>query len=129
MTTRTLTFAPEDTKRFELLLTGFLLGGNQANQSENGAKSRTRDDRKREAKILRALKAISDPPLVPSSNGQPPDETRRSLQITGGAVSLEQDQLDIVIKYVEACPFLTHVSDDVDDLLDWLYAAPRVEHK
>jgi hypothetical protein len=125
MTTRSLTFAPEDTKRFELLLTGFLLGGNQLYPQS----SRTRDDRKREAKILRALKAISDPPIVPSGNGQPPDETRRSLSVTGGAVSLEQDQFDIVIKYVEACPFLTHVSDDVDDLLDWLYAAPRVEHK
>ena len=116
--TRTLTFAPEDGKRFELLLTGFLLGGNQANKDA----SRTRDDRKREAKILRALKQISDPP---SSNGQPPDEMRRALHQAGGAVALEQDQLDMVIKYVEACPFLTHVSDDVDDLLDWLYAAPR----
>jgi hypothetical protein len=129
MTTRTLTFTPDDGKRFELLLTGFLLGGNQANQSESGARSRSRDDRKREAKIVRALKAISDAPVTASTNGQPPDEARRTLRATGGAVVLEQDQLDVVIKYVEACPFLTHVSDDVDDLLDWLYAAPRGEHR
>jgi hypothetical protein len=125
MTTRTLTFTAEDGKRFELLLTGFLLGGNQANKDA----SRSRDDRKREAKILRGLKAISDAPITPSTNGQPPDETRRTLHAAGGAVVLEQDQLDVVIKYVEACPFLTHVSDDVDDLLDWLYAAPRGEHR
>lgn len=117
--TRTLTFDAADGKRFELLLTGFLLGGNQANKDT----SRSRDDRKRESKILRALKAISDPALA--TNGQPPDETRRTLHEAGGAVTLEQDQLDLVIKYVEACPFLTHVSDDVDDLLDWLHAAPR----
>lgn len=119
--TRTLTFGTDDGKRFELLYAGFVLGGNTLHQQT----SRAAHERKQEAKILRAFKAVSDPA---PANGQPADESVRRLRLPGEGelvVALEQDQLDLLVKYVEACPFLTHVSDQVDELLDWLHATPR----
>jgi hypothetical protein len=120
---RLLTFTRDDDKKFDLLYTGFLLGGNTVNQS-----SRPPHERKKEAKIQRALKAVSEP--MPPTDGQPADDNRRRLRtsdVGGIEVALEQDQHDLLLKYVEACPFLTHVSDQVDELLDWLHAAPRDE--
>lgn len=111
--TRTLTFTPDDAPRFELLYTGFLQGGNTLHPN-----SRTRDERKKEAKILRALKAISV--------GEPTAIKRELLtsDASNASITLEQDQHDLLVQYVEACPFTTQVSDVVDDLIDWLRAAP-----
>jgi hypothetical protein len=120
--TRRLTFGPEDAQKFDLVLTGFLQGGNALNQSNK----REAHERKKEAKVLRALKGISDPV---ASNGKPTnplvDNEQRQLRTGGGDVVLEQDQHEVLVKYIEACPFTTQISDLVDDLLDWLHAAPR----
>ena len=110
---RKLTFTAEDAERFKLLYLGFVIGGNVTNKTGQ----RSRDERAKEAKILRAFKAIS------VEEGE-----ARALAVNGHAMvmDLDQKQHDLLSKYLEAAPFPTQQSDDVDDLIDWLESAPRL---
>jgi len=112
---RTFTFTKTDAKKFEMLYSGFLAGGNALHQTA----APKRDERIKERSILRALKAISE-----ETNA----ETRtRKLHAAGGAVTLEQADHELLLKYLEAAPFATVVSDELADLLDWVSAADKTE--
>jgi hypothetical protein len=112
--TFTLEFVGDRAKtRFEKLYVGFIIGGNILHQD----KSRTRDDRAKEAGVLRQLKSVSVE--APTSL----DLGMRALNGGPGKIQLDAKQYEILKKYVEAAPFPTQDSDDVDDALDWLCSA------
>lgn len=107
---RVLKFEKDDTRRFELFYNGFVSGGNFTyRQSE-----RSRDIRAKESRILKAIKAIS------TEAG----ETRALIE-DGGTIVLDQKQFEILEKYLEVAPFFTQISDEVDELLDWVSAADK----
>jgi hypothetical protein len=116
---RTLTFSPEANKTFILLYTAFLQGGNQQYRSANG--QRPPEERRREAKILRALNSVS---IITD-----PETGARKLAPEGGAVTLDQGLFVLLEKYTEQAPIPTEVSLEHADLLDWLSAAPKVEEE
>ena len=116
--TRVLKFDGSEKDRFDLLFGGFLQGGNALLQRAQG--QRTRDERSKEAKILKALKSISTKKT--SDKGE-----TWVLNDTGGELNLDQSQHSLLLKYIEAAPFPTYQSDDLVDLLDWVDAAEKVE--
>ncbi len=125
--TRTLTFGPckhddgtltGECKRFTLFVNLFLLGGNILHfNPQTGPISRSPTDRKMEAKIVKAYKAISD---------ELPDGTR-SLKLEGGTISLDQPQFVLLERYLAAGPAGTQESDAVQDLIEWVSAAEKSE--
>ena len=112
---RTLRFTKADGEKFAMLYTGFLIGGNGLHPQG----TRTRDERIKERTILTALKAVSE-----ETNA----ETKaRKLLAEGGVVAIEQPLHELLMKYLEAAPYATAVSDDLADLLDWVAAADKTE--
>jgi hypothetical protein len=111
---RVLTFDGEKgARRFALAHQGFLAGGN-ASQGQTAVDRATLRQR---ARILRAFKALAqDPEALP-------------LVLNGGdgVLRLEQPELALLEKYVEATPWTVHIAEDVDDLLDFLSAAAKEE--
>lgn len=107
-----------DKLRFGTLFGAFCLGGNRLLNQSSGARSR--DERAKDAKVLKALKAIA----FESTEGA--DGSRKTYRLgdEGGEVRLDQKQHKLLMSYVEAAPFPTEQSDQLDDLLDWLDAAP-----
>lgn len=121
--TRILKFGTteEDAERFRYVHLGFTLGGNMLHR--NGEK-RERDVRANEATILRQLKAISREKESGENGGK-----ERELLADGGEVRIDQKQHELLMKYIAAAPFLTEVSDSVDEALDWVSAAPEDKKK
>lgn len=115
--TRTLTFAPEDTRRFILLYNAFAAGGNQTYRPQGG--QRPPEVRRSEAKVFRALNGLSV--LVDEATGG------RKLAPEGGVLSLAQGEFTLLEKYLEVAPLPTEVSLELADLIDWVSAAERVE--
>ena len=121
--TRILTFGPckdesgaktgED-QRFALFVNLFVGGGNLLHfNPQSGPTSRSREDGAKEAKVVRAWKAIS----TEVDGG-------RSLNESGGTIILDQKSHELVMKYLVAAPRGTGEADVVDDLIDWVSAAP-----
>jgi hypothetical protein len=115
--TYAFTLTPEDKDKFRLLYVGFVAGGNAIHR--NG-ETRSRDQRAKEAAILRQLKAMS----VRTPNDMDPE--MRVLN-GGGKLVIDAKQLEVLKRYIEAAPFPTHESDVVDDLLDWISGAQPSE--
>lgn len=113
---RTVTFGPDDVgkRRYTTLVSAFILGGNALLQKSQG--QRSRDDRAKDAKVMRELKRIGD---------EQNDQLR--LKPEGGALLFDQKQHEHVMKYCEAAPLPTQQSDDLDDLLDFLSAARSID--
>jgi hypothetical protein len=107
---RVLTFASKDTQRFEDTYMGFLAGGNYLHRH---GEERSREERSKEAKIIRALKSISNP--------EGPE--LRVLIPAGGSAVFEQQSFLLLEKYLAAAPWPTQDSDRVDELLDWVSMA------
>jgi hypothetical protein len=107
--TRILFFKSEDKEKYDLLINLYILGGNVSHfDPQRGQTARTRDERKKEAKIIRAYKAIEG-----------------NSRFEGGKLVLEQDVYEVLIKYLEAAPAPTQQSVEVDELLDWANAAEK----
>lgn len=125
--TRTLTFGPctnpatnlpsKCCQRFVMLYTGFIGGGDAVWRPQQG--QRPRAERAKEARIQRALDGISE--LVSAESDS------RKLLKDGGVLSLDQEAFVTLEKYLDAAPFQTGVSAQVDDLLNWVSAAEKVE--
>lgn len=126
--TRTLTFglgtdtatgAPSDeAQRFALLVNLFIGGGNLLHfNPASGPTSRSRDERAKEARIVRAYEAVSHEVGTPVGG--------RTLNDQGGALVLDQKCFELLVKYLEAAPAGTGDSARIDDLLDWVNAAPQ----
>ena len=127
--TRTLTFGPctdpatqqpsTCCKKFALFVNLFIAGGNLLHfNPASGPTSRTPEERRQEAKVVRAWKAISDE-VEPTP--------ARKLKTDGGTITVDQPTFVLIEKYLAAAPAGTQDADVVDELLDWVSAAPKVE--
>ena len=116
--TRTLTFLPADNARFVLLWNAFHSGGNMVYRPQQG--QRPRDERAKEARVIKTLLALS----------QVTDEATkgRALLPEGGTLSLSQPLHELLVTYCAAAPFPTVISLEMNDLLDWVSAADKVEN-
>lgn len=99
-------------RRFDLYYAAVLLGAPKG--------PRGLEVIRREARILDALDAISDP--SPDAVG-PGDVPRRVVQ-AGRALLLPQPECDLLTKYLDTAEWVPAVSRDVVDAADWLSAAP-----
>ena len=107
--TRSLEFKPEEKDKYELFIMLFDLGGNILHfNPQQGQTTRSRDERKKEAKIIRAYTSIE-------GNGK----------FAGGRIVLEQNVYELLIRYLEAAPAPTKQSVEIDELLDWANAAEK----
>lgn len=123
--TRTITFGPcKDAttqkpslccQRFVLLYNAFTAGGNRIYAPQQG--QRPADERRKEAKILRAFDGISE--VVDEATGG------RKLLPEGGTLVLDQDLFVVLEKYLDAAPAPTELSREIADLLDWVSAAEK----
>lgn len=117
--TRVLTFTGDKAEmRFQMLRTAILTGG-------DGKGERTRAILRKEARLLDALDAISDPPA-----SDVPDHEARVLNTTGGrgtTITLTQEDFDLLSTYVDKTPWTPRASRDAVDVQDWLSAAEKVE--
>lgn len=121
---RVLTFDPyapseleqsTSARRWALLYRAFVLGGDAVHGDRRGA--REREDRAKEARVLRALKAISV-----DDNGD-----RRRLRNLGGELRLQQRDFETLERYVAAAPLPTIESEALDDLIEWIAAADKID--
>ena len=100
-------------QRFLLLRTALLQAG-------DGKGERSAPTIRKEARLLDALDAISDP-TGPSSNGGDPDRILRE------ACNLEisQEDFELLQQYAEKTPWTPRAARQAVDLWDWLSAAER----
>ncbi len=109
---RTITFGDEakSQQRFELFQAAILNGG--AAGQRGGI-----EILRREAKLLDAFDAISDP-----AGDEKPRRVRDGAQLV-----LEQADFDVLKKRMEEAPWAPAASRGVIDALDWLSAAATTE--
>lgn len=130
-----------DRERFRLLYEGFSLGGTLANQERE---PKTFDVRRREARLVRALKAISgerpstESPVVGSGVRRVCSVCEIPILASGDRVRelrrgeihllcLQQPDFDLVVKYIERTPWNPTFMDVVEDMADWLASAEKVD--
>ncbi len=121
---RRLTFdgRPEHRVFFRMLYEAF--------RSRGSAKPDTRvskEEKRTDARILKALKQVSDP------TGEEPKEheldTRlRVLHKDGGVVDLEQPEFKRLQTYCDETQWVSVLTDLSSDLEDWLDTAAKVEN-
>ncbi len=127
--TRTLVFKPwtdaadPERVRFALLINKFLSGGNllHFNPQTGGQTARKPEDRRCEAKFVRAYKSISNKHL----NAEGKDEGELRLKPEGGTLTLDQPTFALLERYLDAAPTVTQEADVFSDLLDWVSAADK----
>lgn len=125
--TRTLVFGAGESKKFARFVTMFNTGGNilHFNANTGVAASRSQEDSRKEAEIVRAYKKISDEvdendkPVI--GEGDRPD--RRKLKPEGGSVTISQSAFTLLEKYLIAAPRNTSESDLAADMIDWVSLA------
>lgn len=81
----------------------------------------TKDDRRSDSRILRALKSIAEPVGDPPKDGEL-DGRPLQLRDGGGSIELEQPEFKRLQKYVEETQWAAAVTDVVADLEDWFEA-------
>ena len=99
-------------QRFKRLYEGLLSGGGERKNIEVI---------RREARVLDALDAVSDP-----------EETAHGLQRAvrpGAVVELDQADFALLEQYVSNTSWLPVVSRQIVDLVDWMSAAQRVDQR
>jgi hypothetical protein len=121
--TRTLTFdSPKAALRFEMLRAAMLAGG-------DGKGDRTPIMIRKEARIQKALEAISDP--VPSGRPQRRVSDLEEVRVLRNhgpqTLELAQEDFELLQQYSEKVQWNPRVSCEVVELWDWLSAAERVE--
>lgn len=137
--TRTLSFDGEKgPQRFDLLYEAVLGGG--ATQTKAGDRSRA--ILRQEARILEHLETVSDPDASKLAScdacGRQANEDARALKPRMGvapgtveepalAIALTEDDHALLVRYVDARPWLPRMARRVVDLQDWLSSAPRQE--
>jgi len=122
MLTRQATFdGDRASDRFDICWVGIHLGRTVALNEAQG--KQTRDERRKDVAILKALKACSTPATDAPKVGE--DEQRA---VTDGAVLvLEQPQHDRLMALIDRVPWLTGKIEAVEDCLDWLSAADKLD--
>jgi len=108
---------------FRLLYEAFISRG-----SANREQRQTKDDHRSEARILKALKAISVPhPDAPDPDKDSPDTRLRVLQRGGGIIELEQPDWARLQKYVDETQWSSSLVDVVIALQDAMDVAEKVD--
>jgi hypothetical protein len=136
--TRTLDFSGEKgPTRFDLLYEAFLGGG--ATQTKAG--DRSRSILRQEARILEQLEKVSEPDASKLASceacGRQANEDARKLRpipdaiavgmAVPGIIVLTEDDHALIVKYVDARPWLPRMARRVVDVQDWLSSAPKQE--
>lgn len=119
--TRILLFdSPKAALRFEMLRAVMLTGG-------DGKGERTPVIIRKEARVQKALEAISDP--VPSDRPQRRASDQEDVRILKNhgpqTLELAQEDFELLQQYSEKVQWNPRLSCDVVDLWDWLSAADR----
>jgi hypothetical protein len=112
--TRVLTLDGQlkDHQRFiGMLLNGFCLGGDKIAEGNQGR--RTRDERRTAGTVLRAIKTLV----------KDPESKVIELKEEGGTLELTQAGHDLLVRYLDAYPWITYEAQMATDLLDWVMAA------
>lgn len=124
--TKTLRFESGEDRKFARLVNLFVTGGNVLHfNPQSGPTSRSREERKLEARIVRAYKAISYP-IDDQQNAVVEGEGSggRKLNAAGGAMTLEISEFKLLEKYLVAAPANTLESDVVEEVLEWVESLP-----
>jgi len=137
--TRTLDFSgAQGPTRFDLLYEAFLGGGN----TQTKAGDRSRAILRQEARIQTALESVSDVDANKLAScetcGRQANEDARRLKpdtpatVEGVAglpqlLELAEDDHALLVKYVDARPWLPRMARRVVDVQDWLSSAPKEE--
>lgn len=116
-------------RRFALLYEALVVGGFLAGLGTDSARTGPAAERKpfdvvrREAKVSRKMKAISEDD---DGDKLPTGETHRRLLPGGGTVSLDGAEHELLRRYAESCRWkVTQAEDVVDAVDDFLTAAPQ----
>lgn len=96
-----------DARRFNLLYSGFVAGGNLS--QESGIEVLTS-----RVEIMKALKGIS----VEGEAGMP--RQLRQTDVGGFSFALESDEFAMLRRYVLLAPYRIELSEDVAALVEWL---------
>jgi hypothetical protein len=115
---RVLEFGKEQENHFRVAFEGLSVGS-----AITDARNRTPDVKRQEGRIYTALAAISEETdqKFPATG-----EPVRALRDGALEVSLEQRELDLLIKYIETVPWLVSWQPRVQACIDWLTASPRI---
>lgn len=114
--TRTVIFdGDKAAKRFEFCRIAVIGAG-------NGKGERTREVVRREARILTALDAISEP-MPPTEE----DKSPRALLAGEHVWTLSQEDHALLEGYLDTTPWLPRAAQSAVDVQDWWSAAEKVE--
>lgn len=121
---RRVTFddSPQHKVYFRLLYEAFRSRG-----SAPDGKRVSKEEKRTDAKILRALKLVSEPIGEEPAAGELDGRTRKLLDVVGGALELEQPEFKRLQTYVEDTQWMAAMTDVAADLEDWLDTAEKVE--
>lgn len=112
---------PPGVLHFQFLHDAVFLAGTGAGQSQ-----RSTEDRRRSAKLQRALKTISEPDPERKDLGPAFDNPRR-LRPAGGTLTIEQAEHDYLVRVLEGVNWLPRLDIAFADTLDWLQAADKTK--
>lgn len=122
--TRRLVFGAEDAGRFRLVWDGFVNGAH-VERTKTQQEGQSREDRRSETRIKRALQAVSE------ATGAEPigiEVDRRPRTLKGsGEVMLDQPDFARLVRYIGQTPWLVDVVEHITELEDWLEACPQKE--
>ena len=118
--TRRLQFTSEHKVLFRLLLDAFITRGSQRDRRV------TPEDKRSEARILRALKSVSDPVGQEPAEGEL-DARERRLMDDGGTIELQGADFKRLQRYVEQAQTPCALADVADDLEQLLNHADKID--
>jgi hypothetical protein len=110
-------------EQFDLIWMGFQIGASLLLRDKNG-QAQTREERKRDLAVLRALKRVS----MESANIAPETGDRARI-ITNEPLTLKQDELDRLLVCMERVPWTLAKLEEVEETLDSLNAADKTQEK
>ncbi len=116
---RRLTFT-DQTLMFRLLYEGFISRGSSRERRVSP------DEKRSEARILRALKAISEPVGAEPAEGEPDLRQRRLLE-AGGVLEVKQGDFTRLQKYIEQMQSPAALADVAQDLEVFLESAEKID--
>lgn len=130
---RVLTFEADDMRRMRLLWEGFVAGAAVERQKKD-REGQSREDRKSEARLKRALMGASTPVEIPGAAPHPEDPSgfgidRRPRTLANGGCTVKINQGDFarLERYIAQTPWIVDVVEHAAELEDWLDACPKEE--
>lgn len=119
--TRQLKFDPAKKLYFRMVYPAFITRGS-APQDKRVSEEEVRSD----ARILKALKTISDP-IGDLGAEEELDGRPRSLKLEGGVLTLSQPDFTRLSTYLKSTQWMSASADVAVDLIDWFDTADKIE--